>query len=173
VARIYTRTGDQGSTGLFGGERVAKDSARIEALGAVDETNAAIGLARALLNIEPDLERMLDRIQHLLFDLGADLASPGQSRRVGAARTARLEADIDRLEAQLEPLKAFILPGGAPAAAALHLARTVCRRAERAVVAVGEEPEALIFLNRLSDLLFVAARWANRDRGDVLWKSEG
>ena len=171
MARIYTRTGDQGSTGLYGGQRLSKTSPRIEAIGAVDETNAAIGVARACLAETPELDRAMDRIQHLLFDLGADLASPGGARRIGASQIAGLEAEIDRLEGELPPLKAFILPGGVPAAAALHLARTVCRRAERSVVALGEEPEAAIFLNRLSDLLFVAARAANRDRGDVLWRS--
>ena len=179
MPRLYTRTGDGGDTGLSGGARVRKDSARVEALGAVDETNACIGLARAGLIDEPELDAMLDRIQHLLFDLGADLAAPGAARRVGPQQAAALEGQIDRLEDAVEPLRAFILPGGTAGAAALHLARTVCRRAERSVVALSEnaqdtgEPDALILLNRLSDLLFAAARFANRRQGDVLWRSGG
>lgn len=179
MTRLYTRTGDGGETGLSVGPRVRKTSARIEAIGAVDETNACIGLARAQLEGEPDLDRLLSRIQHLLFDLGADLAAPGAERRLGPERARELEAAIDRLTQDVEPLRAFILPGGAPAAATLHLARTVCRRAERAVLRLGEtggdagEPAAQVFLNRLSDLLFAAARYANRGLGDVLWRNDG
>ncbi len=159
------------------GPRTAKTSLRVEALGDVDETNACIGMARALLSDEPGLDAILDRIQHLLFDLGADLAAPGQTRRIDDQSANELEAVIDSLASEVEPLRAFILPGGAVAAAALHLARTVCRRAERAVIRLGEglepsaEPQAQVFLNRLSDLLFAAARYANRRRGDVLWLS--
>jgi cob(I)alamin adenosyltransferase len=177
-SRLYTRTGDGGDTGLAAGARARKSSARVEALGAVDETNACIGLARAHLSDEPVLDGILDRVQHLLFDLGADLAAPGLKRRIGPSHALGLEADIDQLDGELEPLRAFILPGGALGAAALHLARTVCRRAERAIVRLAEapgeagEPQALVFLNRLSDLLFVAARFANRRRGDALWRSE-
>jgi cob(I)alamin adenosyltransferase len=161
--RIYTRTGDQGFTGLSGGARARKSDPRIEALGAVDETNAALGLARAHTR------------EDAVLDLGADLASPGAQGRITPAQIEGLEEAIDRLEADLEPLRAFILPGGGPAAAALHLARTVARRAERALVAMegaGEafDPNALAMLNRLSDLLFVAARHANRAAGDVLWR---
>jgi cob(I)alamin adenosyltransferase len=173
--RIYTRTGDQGFTGLSGGARARKSDPRIEALGAVDETNAALGLARAHTREDAVLDPILEGLQHRLFDLGADLASPGAQGRITPAQIEGLEEAIDRLEADLEPLRAFILPGGGPAAAALHLARTVARRAERALVAMegaGEafDPNALAMLNRLSDLLFVAARHANRAAGDVLWR---
>jgi cob(I)alamin adenosyltransferase len=179
LTSLYTRTGDKGETGLSVGPRVRKSSLRIEALGAVDETNACIGLARAQLSDEPGLDQTLDRIQHLLFDLGADLAAPGEARRIGPVVASELEAVIDGLAGEVEPLRAFILPGGTAAAAALHLARTVCRRAERAVLRLSEgpeqsdDPDALIFLNRLSDLLFAAARCANRRQGDVLWRSGG
>ena len=179
MSRLYTRAGDSGDTGLSVGPRVRKTSARIEAIGAVDETNACIGLARAQLGDEPVLDRTLDRLQHLLFDLGADLAAPGGARRLGSDRAGELEAVIDRLTEDVEPLRAFILPGGTTAAAALHLARTVCRRAERAVIRLAEtpgdpaEPAAQVFLNRLSDLLFAAARYANRRQGDVLWRNDG
>ena len=179
LTRLYTRTGDNGETGLSVGPRVRKSSLRVEALGAVDETNACIGLARTQLSDELGLDRILDRIQHLLFDLGADLAAPGEVRRIGPAAASELEGVIDGLASEVEPLRAFILPGGTAAAASLHLARTVCRRAERAVLRLSEdpdqsaEPDAQIFLNRLSDLLFAAARCANRRRGDVLWRSGG
>ena len=179
MSRLYTRTGDSGDTGLSVGPRLRKTSARIEAIGAVDETNACIGLARAQLADEPALDRILDRLQHLMFDLGADLAAPGEARRLGPGRTDELEAVIDRLTQDVAPLRAFILPGGEPAAATLHLARTVCRRAERAVIRLGDapgdsgEPAAQVFLNRLSDLLFAAARFANRRTGDVLWRKDG
>jgi cob(I)alamin adenosyltransferase len=182
--KIYTRTGDDGTTGLVGGERVAKTHPRIEACGAVDETNAAIGLA-CVQPLEAPLADILARIQNELFDLGADLATPERPGRplgwtplrATEAQVTRLEEDIDRLNAELSPLNSFVLPGGAPAAAALHLARTICRRAERAVLVLAATPDepvsqpVLKYLNRLSDLLFVAARWANaRGEDDVLWR---
>jgi cob(I)alamin adenosyltransferase len=179
LARLYTRSGDGGQTGLSSGVRASKAGQRIEALGAVDETNACIGLARAHLADDPDLDRVLSQAQHRLFDLGADLAAPGAERRVGPVQAAELEAAIDDLDGQLEPLRAFILPGGTAGAAALHLARTACRRAEREVVRLAQspgetaEPAAQVFLNRLSDLLFAAARYANRRAGDVLWRGLG
>jgi cob(I)alamin adenosyltransferase len=181
--RIYTRTGDDGTTGLVGQERRSKADARIEAIGAVDEANAAIGVVRLDAIVVPAIDAMLGRIQNDLFDLGADLATPvspneaaGGALRIVAAQIDRLEAEIDRLNADLAPLRTFVLPGGKPLAAALHVARTVARRAERRAVAVAEvegdavSPLAIRYLNRLSDLLFVAARYAN-DRGaaDVLW----
>ncbi|MFC7398590.1 cob(I)yrinic acid a,c-diamide adenosyltransferase [Chelatococcus sp. GCM10030263] len=184
--RIYTKTGDDGSTGLARGGRRRKHDPRVAAFGSVDETNAFIGLAR-LQPLAVEADAILARIQNDLFDLGADLATPegdasedaakkGEDLRVTASQVERLEADIDRLNAELSPLKSFILPGGTPAAAALHVARTVCRRAERLVVALADTPgetvsrPALIYLNRLSDLLFVLARHANgKGAGDVLW----
>jgi cob(I)alamin adenosyltransferase len=179
--RIYTRTGDKGSTGLVGGARVSKCDLRVEAYGAVDETNAAIGLARLSTAGDAALDPILARIQNDLFDLGADLATPAQpasetepALRIVASQVARLEQEIDALNGRLAPLKSFVLPGGTPAAAALHLARTICRRAEREAVALAERElvaaESLKYLNRLSDLLFVAARFANDEgRADVLW----
>ena len=177
--KIYTRTGDGGSTGLVTGERVAKTHPRVEAYGTVDETNAALGVARLSATEEP-LAGMLARIQNELFDLGADLATPDKPLawtplRVTPAQVSRLETDIDLLNAELSPLESFVLPGGTAPAAALHVARTVCRRAERAAVLLAAtesvSPAALQYLNRLSDLLFVAARWANdRGRADVLWR---
>lgn len=179
--RIYTRTGDKGSTALANGERRSKADLRIETYGTVDETNSCIGLAR--LQAEPTLDAMLGLIQNDLFDLGADLATPESAEppayeplRIVAAQVTRLEADIDALNAVLSPLKSFVLPAGSPTSAALHLARTVCRRAERLATALaaaeGEHvsAEALQYLNRLSDFLFVASRTAN-DNGaaDVLW----
>lgn len=177
--RIYTRTGDQGETGLFGGPRVRKDVPRIEAYGTVDELNAVLGLSRAA-GPPPEIDAVLLRVQHELFVLGAELASP-QAGRAAIPTTepghvAALEADIDRFEAALAPLKEFILPAGSPAAAHLHVARTVCRRAERRVVALAAaepiSPTVLQYLNRLSDLLFVLARAANQAAGqaDVPWK---
>ena len=181
--RIYTRTGDDGTTGLVTGERRPKYDLRIEAFGTVDETNACIGLARLHTRHDEEVDGMLGRIQNDLFDLGADLATPegsparrGEHLRVIDAQTERLEREIDQLNAHLPPLKSFILPGGTDAAAALHLARTVCRRAERLVVALNNKPgeavssAAIRYLNRLSDFLFVVARHMN-DRGtrDVLW----
>jgi cob(I)alamin adenosyltransferase len=185
--KIYTKTGDDGTTALGTGERRAKCDLRIDAYGTVDEANAAIGLARA--DLGPDhalLDAMLARVQNDLFDLGAELATPDDGRpkdyeplRIVAAQAARLERDIDLLNAELAPLRSFVLPAGGRAAAALHLARTVARRAERLMVALAaREPErvgreALIYMNRLSDLLFVASRWVNRERGDVLWVPGG
>ena len=177
--RIYTRTGDRGSTRLATGEPVSKASLRVSAYGDVDETNACIGLAR--LHADAELDALLARIQNDLFDLGADLATPDSEEvkweplRILDSQVDRLEREIDQLNADLAPLDSFVLPAGTPAAAHLHLARTVCRRAERACVAlIAEEkdavsPAALKYLNRLSDLLFVAARHANRQDGDVLW----
>lgn len=182
--RIYTRTGDAGSTRLATGAPVSKASQRVEAYGGVDETNAAIGQARQHTAADPMLDAMLERIQNDLFDLGADLATPEQHGkpeweplRILDSQVERLEREIDLLNAELSPLTSFVLPAGSPAAAALHVARTVCRRAERGCVALtaieGEivGAPAIKYLNRLSDLLFVAARWAN-DKGktDVLWK---
>lgn len=181
--RIYTRTGDDGLTGLATGERKLKCDARVEAYGTVDETNATLGLARLHAAADADLDAALRRIQNDLFDLGADLATPeaGDSLawtplRVTAAQVQRLEAEIDRFNAEIAPLDSFVLPAGSPLATFLHLARTVARRAERATVRLalveGEtvNPEAIRYLNRLSDLLFVAARRANDNgKGDVLW----
>ena len=171
--RIYTRTGDTGTTGLANGERRSKADLRVEAYGTVDETNACIGLAR--LTAEPGLDAMLARIQNDLFDLGADIATPmgiEGALRIVPAQVARLEAEIDAMNEGLSPLTSFILPGGTPAAAALHLARAIVRRAERSVVTMGSEAtEALAYLNRLSDWLFVATRVVNgAGEGDVLWK---
>jgi cob(I)alamin adenosyltransferase len=178
LTRIYTRGGDKGETSLGDGSRVAKHHLRVEAFGAVDEANAAIGLAR--LQAEGEVDAMLARIQNDLFDLGADLCTPEAGRkaegalRIVASQVERLEHEIDALNAELKPLDSFVLPGGTPCAAALHLARTVARRAERLVVALAEaekiNPEALKYLNRLSDHLFVSSRWVNaRGAGDVLW----
>lgn len=180
--KVYTRTGDDGTTGLFGGDRVAKSHPRIAAYGTVDETNAAVGLARAALVGVASLARadaVLGRVQEELFVLGGDLAAPHATKypvpRMTPAHVAALEEDVDTFTEDLPPLKHFILPGGHPAAAALHLARTVCRRAERLVVeaAAIEEValEPLHYLNRLSDLLFTMARWVNHTTGtgDVEW----
>jgi cob(I)alamin adenosyltransferase len=181
--RIYTRAGDGGMTRLATGQTVSKADLRVEAYGAVDETNACLGLARPH-TAGAALDDALARIQNELFDLGADLATPpkpdeveGQVLRVSAAQVARLETEIDAMNGELPALQSFVLPAGAPAAAALHLARTVCRRAEREAVRLMEAGEpvsgpALRYLNRLSDWLFVAARYAN-DRGaaEVFWRS--
>lgn len=176
--KIYTRTGDAGETGLFGGQRVRKDDLRVQAYGTVDECNAALGVARAA-GPDPALDAVLAVVQNQLFVVGADLASPGESPyipRVSAELTSFLEEQIDAMEAELSPLKQFILPGGHPVAAHLHLARTICRRAERLVVTLATEeevrPEILTYLNRLSDFLFVAARIANARAGvnDVPWQ---
>jgi len=174
--KIYTRTGDAGETSLFGGARVRKDDARIEAYGTIDELNSFIGVARASWPSSP-LDDEFHSIQSDLFDIGAHLASPGTSRFAGpeAARISTIEQSIDTMESQLTPLKTFILPGGCAAASHLHVARTVCRRAERLVVALRDEDEAtkasIRYLNRLSDFLFVAARFANQQEGvaDVPW----
>jgi cob(I)alamin adenosyltransferase len=177
--RIYTRTGDGGRTRLASGAPVAKSDARVEAYGGVDETNACIGLVRLHTANDAVLDAMLGRIQNELFDLGADLATPGEAPgalRIVQVQVDRLEQEIDQLNAELEPLTSFVLPGGSASAAALHQARTVCRRAERETVRLaatkGETVGALAlkYLNRLSDLLFVASRWANdKGRADVLW----
>lgn len=181
--KIYTRTGDDGTTGLGTGARVRKYDLRVQAYGTVDETNAAIGVARLHLSGEPALDKILTRVQNDLFDLGADLCTPpvegeaaDSALRIVPAQVARLEADIDLLNAELAPLTSFVLPAGSPAAAHLHLARTICRRAEREMVELSHEaPDAvgapaIQYVNRLSDLLFVASRYANdRGRADVLW----
>lgn len=179
--RIYTRGGDAGETGLIGGHRVPKDHPRVEAYGAVDELNAHLGAARPQVD-DPELGALLDRIQHRLFDLGAELASPaaasGKTGAAGSGEIQALEDAIDRYQETLPPLREFILPGGTPLAASLHVARTVARRAERRVVTLarGEpvRPEVLRYLNRLSDLLFVLARAANHRAGrpDVAWKKD-
>lgn len=186
LTRIYTRGGDQGLTSLGDGSRVAKHAARPAAYGTVDEANAVIGLARltAAADGGAAADAMLARIQNDLFDLGADLCTPEQADpkypplRVVAAQTARLETEIDALNAELAPLDSFILPGGKATAAQLHLARTVVRRAEREITALAEveplNPEAVRYVNRLSDHLFVLARWVNdRGAGDVLWVPGG
>ena len=179
LTRIYTRGGDKGKTSLGDGARVPKQSLRVEAYGTVDEANAAVGLAR--LHTEPHADAMLGRIQNDLFDLGADLCTPESGRRgagalrIVAAQVKRLETEIDAMNAELAPLESFVLPGGSPAAAYLHLARTVTRRAERLVCALAADekvnPEAIKYLNRLSDHLFVLGRRLN-DNGarDVLWQ---
>jgi cob(I)alamin adenosyltransferase len=182
--RIYTRAGDAGTTRLATGAPVSKADRRVEAYGAVDEANACLGLARLHTAGDPELDAMLGRIQNELFDLGADLSTParpdeadGAVLRIVDGQVARLEAEIDRLNGGLPPLKSFVLPGGTPAAAALHLARTVARRAEREAVRLAEAGEpvsgpAMRYLNRLSDFLFVAARWANgRGEAEVFWES--
>jgi len=192
MVRIYTRTGDDGTTGLGDGQRRPKFDPRVSAYGEIDETNSAIGLARVVTAASPDadlqaIDAMLQRIQNDLFDLGADLSTPepkaDETRkparaplRILMSQVAWLEAAIDRLNADLSPLRAFVLPGGAPAAASLHLARATCRRAERAIVALAANDRevvgvaAIAYINRLSDFLFVAARAANdRGKADVLW----
>jgi cob(I)alamin adenosyltransferase len=179
--KIYTKTGDAGETALGDGSRVAKHSARVVAYGTVDELNAALGLAR--LHAEGEMDAQLAAIQNDLFDLGADLCTPNMEKdgereypplRMAAAQVTRLEAEIDRMNARLEPLRSFILPGGSPLSAHLHLCRTVARRAERLSVELGTvesvNPDGVKYLNRLSDWFFVAGRIANDDgRADVLW----
>jgi cob(I)alamin adenosyltransferase len=175
--KIYTRTGDGGTAGLVDGSRVSKSSLRMAAIGEVDEANAAIGVAIAALR-RGEVPEMLLRIQNDLFDLGADVATPGEvegALRIVAPQIERLEREIDAMNADLAPLTSFILPSGSEGSSALHLARTVVRRAERAAVALAEaeavSPQLLAYLNRLSDHLFVAARFvASREGGDVLWK---
>lgn len=186
--KIYTRTGDDGSTALGTGERVPKHAPRIWAYGTVDEANAAIGMARLSLTAEPELDAGLGRIQNDLFDLGADLCIPDRGSppawagpdykplRITDSQVKRLETEIDAMNGDLEPLRSFILPGGSAAAAALHLARTICRRAERhmaELAALPDEPvspAAMHYINRLSDYLFVAGRFVNaRGKADVLW----
>jgi cob(I)alamin adenosyltransferase len=178
LTRIYTRGGDAGETSLGDGARVAKHDLRVEAFGTVDEANAAIGLAR--LAAPPEADAMLARLQNDLFDLGADLCTPEDGRRaagalrIQASQVERLEREIDALNAELKPLDSFVLPGGTPCAAHLHLARTITRRAERLVAALAAREtvngEALKYLNRLSDHLFVLSRHVNdKGAGDVLW----
>lgn len=173
--KIYTRTGDAGETSLFGGARVAKNDPRIDAYGTVDELNAFVGLARASWPDAP-FDNELAEVQMDLFDIGAQLASPGNSRFPGAnpSRVGDLERAIDDMERELPPLKNFVLPGGTPAAAHLHACRTICRRAERLVVALADDQakNSIVYLNRLSDYFFVAARFANHRNGvpDVIWK---
>jgi cob(I)alamin adenosyltransferase len=185
--KIYTRTGDAGKTRLSTGEPVTKDSLRVEAYGAVDETNAALGVARLHTADDAVLDAILARIQNELFDLGADLATPDRGKDLGweplrilDSQVERLETEIDQLNAELPDLTSFILRGGKPAAAYLHLACTVSRRAERVAVTLANTPDEVVapaamkYLNRLSDLLFVAARWANgKGANEVLWKPGG
>lgn len=180
--KIYTRTGDEGDTGLFGGGRVTKDHPRVEAYGDIDELNAAIGMARAV-ELMPRVDEVLAPLQRDLFAIGALLATPDRDKmaeqlakaRIDEERIAQLERAIDEGDAELEPLRAFIMPGGTPKAAALHVARTVCRRAERRVVALAHDTDlpglVTIYLNRLSDLLFTLARVANAraGAGEVTW----
>jgi len=183
LTRIYTRGGDKGKTALGSGKRVVKHHPRVAAYGTVDETNAAVGLARlhtAALD-DREIDVILGRIQNDLFDLGADLATPEVENpefpplRIVAEQVTRLEHEIDKLNAELQPLNSFVLPGGSPAAAYLHLARTVARRAEREITLLAESeainPEAVRYVNRLSDLFFVMSRWLNgKGAADVLWE---
>jgi len=177
LSRIYTRTGDDGTTGLGDGTRVRKDSLRVEAYGTVDELNSAIGVVLAVAGLPSEVTKMLGEVQHDLFDLGGELCIPGH-QLTSDAHVERLEQALDRCNENLPPLKDFILPGGGPAAAACHLARAICRRAERRVwsLAASEAvpPAAPRYLNRLSDLLFVIARvLARHERGaEVLWKRD-
>ena len=181
MARIYTRTGDKGETGLVGGARVSKDSLRVEAYGNVDELNSVLGVVRASLN-DRELDGLLTEIQNDLFVLGADLASTADARqrsipRISSERITAMERTIDRFEAELSPLKAFILPGGGVSGSLLHNARTVARRAERRIVTLGRAESvnefAVPYMNRLSDLLFVMARVANHreDKAETEWHS--
>jgi cob(I)alamin adenosyltransferase len=182
--KIYTKTGDDGTTGLYGGGRVRKDHSRVEAYGAVDELNAALGLVRAE-SPPAEIDELLARIQNELFDLGAELATPQPAARgltvAGHREIGALESAIDRFESNLAPLKTFILPAGTRAAAALHLGRTICRRAERRVVTLAAESsentstQLIVYLNRLGDLLFVLARAVNASAGqtDVEWHKRG
>jgi cob(I)alamin adenosyltransferase len=181
LSKIYTKTGDKGETALGNGERVYKFSSRVHAYGGTDETNATVGLAR--LHATGEMDAALSRIQNDLFDLGADLCRPDMEKdaeaeypplRMVAAQTERLEAEIDAMNEKLEPLRSFVLPGGSPLAAALHLCRTVSRRAERSVIGLSTQedvnPDAVRYINRLSDWFFVASRIANDDgKADVLW----
>jgi cob(I)alamin adenosyltransferase len=183
LSKIYTRTGDDGTTALGSGRRVSKYDLRVEAYGTLDETNAAIGIARLYTRDgPPSLDAMLARIQNDLFDLGADLCFPDETKdargrlQVTDAQVARLESEIDMLNQELQPLRSFVLPGGSEASAFLHLARTMSRRAERLMVALAARKDetvgapALRYINRLSDFLFVAARYANdKGKSDVMW----
>ena len=176
LTRIYTKGGDKGQTSLGSGKRVAKHDPRVAAYGQVDEANAAIGLAR--LHVKGAADAMLARIQNDLFDLGADLCRPEAKEgdlRIVESQVLRLEREIDKMNAALQPLQSFVLPGGTPAAAYLHLARTIARRAERAMTALGEKtpinPEAIKYINRLSDHLFVLSRFLNgKGKRDILWQ---
>ncbi len=179
--KVYTKTGDEGKTGLFGGGRVSKDALRVTAYGNVDELNALLGVARSI-GIDPEFDRLLERIQNELFVLGSDLATPGESDYIPRMKhdyITALEQEIDQFEESLDPLRQFILPGGTLAAAYIHLARTVCRRAERTVVTLAQQageiinPVVLPYLNRLSDWLFVAGRAINARAGvqDVPWQN--
>lgn len=176
LSKIYTRTGDDGTTGLGDGSRIAKDDARVEAMGAVDELNSTLGLIRTE-TLPDDVAAVLSDIQHNLFDLGGELSIPGY-QLVGAGAVDALEQELDRLNADLDPLKDFILPGGTRAAAWCHLARSICRRAERCVVTLARETELTgvpaRYLNRLSDYLFVLSRYLNKTAGesDVLWNRQ-
>jgi cob(I)alamin adenosyltransferase len=181
MTRIYTKTGDQGETGLFGGGRVGKDDPRVEAYGEVDELNASVGFARSAANAPEDLDPMLAQIQDQLFTVGAKLATPREAKAssilppIDPTWAAGMEEAMDRFELELPPLTNFVLQGGTQAASALHLARTVCRRAERKVVTLHRQglvdADVVVYLNRLSDLLFTMARVANLRAGvnDVLW----
>jgi cob(I)alamin adenosyltransferase len=182
LSKIYTRTGDDGTTALGSGRRVAKFDLRVECYGTLDESNAAMGLARLHTRSDQALDAMLARIQNDLFDLGAELCYPDESKdargrlSVSDAQVERLESEIDALNRELQPLRSFVLPGGTQAASFLHLARTISRRAERLMVALAARPNepvggsALRYINRLSDFLFVAARYANdKGKSDVLW----
>jgi|SRR5208282_2223029 len=175
LSKIYTRTGDDGTTGLGDGSRVAKESLRVEAYGSVDETNSTIGVVLGTAALPPEIRRCLTEVQHDLFDLGGELCIPG-NLMITAAYVERLEKELDDFNAALPPLKDFILPGGGPAAAACHVARAVCRRAERRCWSLARAesvaPDALIYLNRLSDLLFVLARVLARaaEGGEVIWR---
>jgi len=177
LSKIYTRTGDDGTTGLADGSRVPKDSASVEAFGTIDETNSAIGLVLAEDAVPGDVRALLLGVQHDLFEIGGELSLPDY-RRIGPDDVARLEAELDRINAELPPLKEFVLPGGNRAAAACHIARTVCRRAERCTWTLARADDvnehALRYLNRLSDLLFVVARALARSAGgtEVLWQRE-
>jgi len=185
LTKIYTKTGDDGTTALGSGDRVHKNSVRVEAYGSVDETNAAIGLAVCLLDdADVEMRDILLRIQNDLFDLGADLCVPDTGAplpytplRVVNAQVDRLEREIDHMNSALKPLASFVLPGGSKAAAALHMARTICRRAERAIVTLSQQDgekvsqAVRLYMNRLSDHLFVASRYVNnKGDGDILWK---
>jgi cob(I)alamin adenosyltransferase len=181
MMKIYTKTGDAGETSLFAGGRVLKDHLRVEAYGTVDELNSVLGLARTYL-LPDQAQRWLEQVQNDLFILGADLATPTQANpawlvRVDESAAQRLEAAIDQMDLDLEPLRQFVLPGGTPAAATLHVARTVCRRAERVSVSLRDaedlNPQVLVYLNRLSDFLFTLARWVNKqaNQPEPRWSS--
>lgn len=176
LSKIYTRTGDAGTTGLSGGERIPKDSLRIDVIGEVDELNCAVGMVR-VHPIRLEIQTVLSEVQHKLFDLGGELSMPGY-QAIAAEDVALLEQALDTFNAELPPLKEFILPGGGPAAAACHLARAICRRAERRLVTLAREEaintQGQAYINRLSDLLFVVSRILARDEGgsEVLWRNE-